>query len=343
MRKIILTVAMCAGMCASLALPAAPARAADGLFAGKTITILVGFGPGGGYDLYSRIVARFLPKYLPGNPSAIVSNMDQAGGLRAANTAYTTTTQDGTTIACVNASLLTYQILGGQNARFDSAKLQWLVSATNSNNSIITWHTSGIKTMEDARKQEVPFGTGGPASTSHIYPAVANAVVGTKFKLIAGYTGSNSLDLAMEKGEIAGRSGANLNSLFARNADWIRDKKINFLVQIGFERDKNLPDVPVLGEFAKTPEQKQIVDLATLPTAVGYAYWVGPDVPKENVDALRKAYAAVIADPQFKEQVEKAGFDILPTSPEKLTELVKTAIAVPDIVKKDAAVLLAVQ
>ncbi|HTK14535.1 MAG TPA: tripartite tricarboxylate transporter substrate-binding protein [Xanthobacteraceae bacterium] len=328
---------------AVFALSPAASRATDESFSGKTITILVGFGPGGGYDLYSRIVARFLPDHIPGHPTVIVSNMGQAGGLRAANNVAVVAPKDGTEIACVNASLLPYQMLGGKNARFDATKLQWLISATHSNNSIITWHTSGIKTIDDAKKQEVPFGTGGPASTSYIYPAVANAVISTKFKLIAGYTGSNSLDLAMEKGEIAGHSGANLNSLFARNAEWIRDKKINFLVQIGFERDKSLPDVPVLGELTTTEKQKQIVDLATLPTAIGYAYWVAPEVPHERVSILQKAFAAVIADPEFKKQVEQAGFDVVPTGPDKLTALVKAAAATPEPVKKEAAALLAIQ
>ena len=320
--------------------PAAAQAPESEFYKGKTVTILVGFGPGGGYDLYGRIIARFLPKYIPGNPTVVVQNMGAAGGLQAANHVYAAAPKDGTIIASVNASLLMYQLLGGSNARYDTAKLAWVGSGTNSNNSIITWHTSGIRTIEDAKRQEVPMGSSGPASTSYIYPAVTNALVGTKFKLIHGYTGSNSLDLAMERGEIAGRSGANLNSLFARNEDWVREKKINFLVQIGFERDPALPDVPILGDLVTSTRAKQIVDIVTLPTAVGYAYWIAPEVPADRLALLRRAFAETFADPQFASEVEKAGFDVRPVSGEKLQQMVAAAAAAPEDVLRETAAIL---
>jgi tripartite-type tricarboxylate transporter receptor subunit TctC len=328
------------GLCVVALAPAKAQTPESEFYKGKTITILVGFAPGGGYDLYGRIVARFLPKYIPGKPTVIVHNMAPAGGLQAANNVYAVAPKDGTVIASVNASLLMYQLLGGSNARYDSAKLAWVGSGTNSNNSIVTWHTSGIRTIEDAKKQEVPMGSSGPASTSYIYPAVANALVGTKFKLIHGYTGSNSLDLAMERGEIAGRSGANLNSLFARNSDWVNEKKINFLAQIGYERDPALPEVPTLGELVTDKRAKQIVDIVTLPTAVGYAYWVAPEVPSDRLAILRSAFAQTFADREFVAEVEKAGFDVRPVTGERLQEMVAAAANAPqDVLRETAAIL----
>ncbi|WP_161140939.1 Bug family tripartite tricarboxylate transporter substrate binding protein [Propylenella binzhouense] len=305
-RSILLACAI--GLSAGAAQPAAAQE--EPFYHGKTVTILVGFGPGGGYDLFARLLSKHLPEHIPGAPTIVVENMGAAGGLPAANRVYAVAPKDGTVIASVNASLIVYDLVGGSAAEYDAKKLQWLGSGTNSNNSILTWHTSGVKTIEDAQKTEIPVGASGPASTSYIYPALANAVIGTKFKIINGYKGSNSLDLALESGEISGRSGANLNSLFARNADWVKDKKINFLVQIGYERDPALPDVPVLGELVSDPEDKQIVDLITLSTAFGYNYWVAPEVPADRVETLQKAFDETFADPDFVADAEKAGFEV---------------------------------
>ena len=159
--------------------------------------------------------------------------MTGAGGMRAANMVYTTLPKDGTVIAATNPTLLMYQLMGGQQARYETAKLQWIGSLDEPNNSIIAWHTSGIRTIDDAKTREVPVPGDGPTSSMSLYPTATNALLGTRFKIIDGYSGSAAGDLAMERGEVDARSGASLSSLFAQHADWIRDRKINILIQFG--------------------------------------------------------------------------------------------------------------
>jgi tripartite-type tricarboxylate transporter receptor subunit TctC len=314
--------------------------AAEDFYKGKTMTFMVGFSSGGGYDTYARLLARHMPAHIPGNPTIIAQNMDGAGSMRAANHVYNVAPKDGTAIAAVNATLLMYQLLGGKGAQYDPAKLQWLGSVANSNNSVITWHASGIRTVEDARKQEVPMAGTGTTSYANIYPTIMNAVVGTRFKVINGYTGSNLMDLAMERGEVAGRSGAALASLFSERPDWIRDKKINFLVQIGYERDQALPDVPTLGELATGERDKQIVNVVTLPTTVGYAYWVAPEVPPERVAILRDAFMKTIADPNFLAEAKKQNLDVKVQTGEQIEALVKAAAQTPkEVLDATAATL----
>jgi tripartite-type tricarboxylate transporter receptor subunit TctC len=308
---------------------AAPQAAAEDFYKGKTITILVGFSAGGGYDSYARLLARHLPEHIPGNPTIIVQNMEGAGSMRAANHVYNVAPKDGTAIAAVNATLLMYQLLGGKGAQYDPAKLGWIGSVANSNNSVITWHASGIDSVEDARQREVPMAGTGPTSYANIYPTIMNAVLDTRFKVINGYTGSNLMDLAMERGEVAGRSGAALTSLFSERPDWIRDKKVNFLVQIGYERDPALPDVPTLGELVKGEREKQIVNVVTLPTTVGYAYWVSPEVPQERLAILRDAFAKAVVDPDFLAEAKQRNLDIKVQTGKELEALVKAAAETP--------------
>src|SRR5919112_2093320 len=262
--------------------------AADDFYKGRTINIIVGFGPGGGYDLYARMLARHLGKHIPGNPNVVVQNMEGAGGVRAANHVYNVAPKDGTVIAGVNQGAAMFKLLGGKGAQYDPAKFQWLGSMAASNNTVYVWHTSGIKTLDDAKAREVSMAGSGVISDANIYPAVFNALVGTKFKVISGYTGTNDSNLALERGEVEGRGGGAYSSLVSTKPDWLRDKKIAILAQIGFEKEPDLPDTPLLIDLVKTDEARQIATVVTLPTAIGYNHWVAPEVPAERVEMLRK-------------------------------------------------------
>jgi tripartite-type tricarboxylate transporter receptor subunit TctC len=327
------------GLAIGLLLPvAAPAQ--ENFYKDKTVTIIVGFGVGGGYDSYARLLSRYISNFIPGNPSVVVQNMEGAGSLRAANHVYNVAPKDGTVIAAVNPTVLMFQILGGKEARYESGKLNWLGSVANANNSVIMWHASGIKSIEDAKTKEVPVAGTGTTSYAYIYPTIMNATLGTKFKVINGYKGSADMDLAMEAGEVAGRSGASLASLAAEKADWLRDKKINFLVQIGFEKDPTLPDVPLLSDLVKSDREKQIVSVVTLPTSVGYAYWVAPEVPAERVRILREALAKTVADPQFLAEAKKLALDIRFQSGEQLQRIVENVANTPKPVIEETAAIL---
>jgi tripartite-type tricarboxylate transporter receptor subunit TctC len=309
-------------------------------YKGKTITLLVGYGVGGGYDLYARLLARHMAEHVAGQPTIIVENLPGAGGLRVANDVYAIAPKDGTVIAAVNPILLMYQLLGGKTAHYQTAKLAWVGSLDDSNNSIITWSASGIRTLDDAKTREVAMGGDGITSATTIYPLIANSLLGTKFKVINGYNGSNATDLAMESGEIVGRSGASLTSVFAKHADWVHDKTISFILQIGYAGDPALSGVPLLQDLVESERDKQIVKVVTLPTAVGPAYWLSPEVPKDRIAALREGFAATIADPGFLADAKKLGLEISPKTGEQLEAEVAEAATIPkDVMVKTAAIL----
>jgi tripartite-type tricarboxylate transporter receptor subunit TctC len=309
-------------------------------FKGRTITIVVGFGPGGGYDLYARLLARHLGAHIPGAPTVVVENMPGAGGVQAANYVYATAPKDGTVIAGVNQGASIFQLLGGKGAQYDPVKFQWIGSIAHSNNTIYTWAASGVTTLADAEKKEVPMAGSGIISDSDIYPAVFNALVSTKFKVIDGYTGTNDSDLAMERGEVAGRGGGAYSSLVSSHPDWLRDKKINILAQIGFEKEPDLPETPLLLDVVKGSEAHQIASIMTLPTAIGYNYWLAPDVPKERVAVLTKAFEETARDPEIIAEARKMGLEIRPKSAEALKALVKESASDPKSVLENTRQIL---
>jgi tripartite-type tricarboxylate transporter receptor subunit TctC len=318
-----------------------PSRSrAQDIYRGKTITIICGYGVGGGYDAYARLLARHLGNHIPGQPTVIVQNMPGAGGLRAANMVAVTAPKDGTTIAAVNPSLLMYQLLGGPQARYQTGTIKWLGSLDEPNNSIITWHTSAIRTIEDAKTRDVPMPGDGPTSSMSIYPTVTNALLGTRFKIVEGYSGSAAGDLAMERGEVDGRSGANLTSIFARRADWVRERKINFLLQIGNRRDPLLPDVPLLQDLLTSERDRQIATVASLPTTVGPGYWMAPEVPDAMLAIVRRAFEAAIKDPALLADAKALSLEVRPKTGVEMQAAVEKVAQFPaDVLTQTAAIL----
>ena len=329
-----------AAACVALGASAASAQGAADFYKGKTVQIVVGFGVGGGYDLYARALSRYLGKHLPGNPNVVVQNMEGAGSVRAANFVYAGSPQDGTVIAAVNQNMPMYQLLGGAGAKFEAAGMQWLGSMTNSNGLVYTWHTSGIKTLDDAKQNEVPMGAVGAASDSVIFPNLINEMVGTKFKPISGYAGSAQIHLAMERGEVMGRGGNSWASVQTANMSWIKENKINILVQVGFEKEPELPQVPLLLDLVNDEDRKGVIRVVSLPTALGYGHWVAPGVPKDRVAALRAAYAAVMKDPEFLKEAEKTGMVLRAQAGETLDALVRQVTTAPKSVLDRTAQIL---
>ncbi len=319
---------------------AASAQSVTDFYKGKTIQIVVGFGVGGGYDLYARSLGRYLGKHLPGNPTVVVQNMEGAASVRAANFVYAGSPQDGTVIAAVNQNAPMYQLLGGAGAKFEAAGMQWLGSMTNSNGLLYTWHTSNIKTLDDAKRQDVPLGAVGVASDSVIFPNLVNEMIGTRFRPITGYAGSSQIHLAMERGEVMGRGGNSWASVQTANMNWITEKKINILVQVGLESEPDLPAVPLLLNLIDDAERKAVIRVVSLPTALGYGHWVAPGVPKDRVAALRTAYAAVMKDPDFLNETRKTGMVIRVQTGETLDGLVRQVTKTPQAVLDRTAQIL---
>jgi tripartite-type tricarboxylate transporter receptor subunit TctC len=320
--------------------PPANAQSVADFYKGKTIQIVVGFGVGGGYDLYARALGRYLGKHIPGQPTVVVQNMEGAGSVRAANYVYSGSPQDGTVIAAVNQNAPMYQLLGGAGARFEAAGMQWLGSMANSNGLLYTWHASGIATLDNAKVREVPVGAVGTASDSFIFPTIINELLGTKFKPIPGYAGSAQIHLAMERGEVMGRGGNSWASVQTANKSWVTERRINMLVQVGFEKEPELPDVPLLLDLVKSEEAISIVKVISLPTALGLGHWLAPGVPKARLEALRTAYAATMNDPEFRSEADKQGMVIRTQAGGALEDLVKQAAAAPKAVLTKTARIL---
>jgi tripartite-type tricarboxylate transporter receptor subunit TctC len=319
---------------------AARAQEAAPYYAGKTISIMVGFGAGGGYDLYARLLSRHLGAHIPGQPTVIVQNMEGAGGVRAANHVYSVAAKDGTVIAAVNQGAAMFQMLGGKGAQYNPAKFQWLGSMASSNNTVYVWASSGIKTIDDARKREVSMAGSGVISDANIYPAILNAIAGTKFKIINGYAGTNESNLALERGEVEGRGGGAYSSLVSTRPQWLKNKQINIIAQVGTEKEEDLPNVPLLTDLATNEEDRQIARLVTLPVSIGYNFWLSPDVPTELVKILTRAFASAMKDPELIESAKKQSLEIRPKTAEELTRMVQDASRIPEPVLRKTANIL---
>jgi uncharacterized protein GlcG (DUF336 family)/tripartite-type tricarboxylate transporter receptor subunit TctC len=296
------------------------------LYQGKTITILVGSAPGGGYDGDARTVARHLGRHVPGTPSIVVQNMPGARGLAAANYLYNLAKRDGTVMGILEREHLIDAYLIPEGVRYDERNFGWIGSIGPEEGIAFAWHTAPQKTADDIRKS--PFIVGG-YSNSAILPLVYNNTMGTKFKLIKGYTGSGTVLLAVEKGEVQGIGNYSLSNLVAKHADWIKDRKINILFQTGAKRDAALPDVPLAYDFALNEEGRQILHLWLAPNAVARPLALPPEVPPDRLAAIREAFMALFQDPMFLSDARSSGMTIDPQDGEYIANLARELRALP--------------
>jgi tripartite-type tricarboxylate transporter receptor subunit TctC len=321
-----------------VALAAFPARA-DSPYEGKTVTIITSTGGGGVYDLTARVIARHMSRYLPGNPTLIVQNMPGGGNVLATNYMYNIAPKDGMTIASIHNAMPLHQVLDGRGVRFDAPKFNWLGSTGPENEIIIVWHTAGIKTIKQAMEKEVVLGATGAGSGLSIIPTAMNNVLGTRFKLVIGYKSSEDINLALERGEVQARAFG-INSIVSQHSDWLKESKVAFLAQAGVKRDKELPDVPLLTELARTPEQREILKLISSPAGLGHPYLTPPGIPPERLALLRKAFDATLRDKAFLAEVEKLRIPVDPMSAEEVAAIVTETInAAPDVVARAKAAM----
>ncbi len=308
--------------------PALAQQSVEDFYRGKKIDLIIGYSPGGTYDLYARLVARHLGNHIPGKPLIVPRNMPGAGSRAAATWVQNVAPRDGTVLATADQSLALQQAAGDKRMNFDTTKFIYIGNPNIENNTTATWHASGIKTVEDAKRREVTMGaTGG--STSSQYPKAMNALLGTRFKVILGYPGGNDINLAMERGEVDGRGSNSWASWKATRAHWLAENKINILVQIGLKKIPELPEVPLLMELGASGEDRDLLRLLSASTAVGRPIFTTPDIPTERAAALRGAFAAMLRDPEFLAHAKKENFDIDPLSGEALQKLVSEIVAVP--------------
>jgi tripartite-type tricarboxylate transporter receptor subunit TctC len=309
----------------------APASAQADFYSGKTIELIVSTGVGGGLDANARVVARHLANHIPGQPGIVVKNMPGAGHIRAANYVFAQAPKDGSTIATFIPVFVMAQVLErSRSIQFNSAQFSWLASTSSSNSTVYVWHTSGIKSVEDATRRTVVMGGTGAGSYTIIYPTVMNSLIGTRFKLVTGYQSTAEVGLAMERGEIEGRAGNNFNSLKAENGEWLRTGKINLIAQVGLQRDAEFPQVPLLTDFARNDDDRRILRLFSTDVVIGRPFVTSPGVPAERVALLRRAFDAMMKDPAYVEDARKAGLDISPTDGATIQTIVADLVGTPD-------------
>jgi tripartite-type tricarboxylate transporter receptor subunit TctC len=306
----------------------------------KVVNLYVGYTAGGGYDVYGRIVARYMGPHLPGNPTIVVQNMPGAGSLRLANWLYSVAPKDGSVFGIVARGIAFDTLLGMPGASYDATKFNWIGSANDEVSVCVAWHTSGITSFEQTMEKEmVVGGTGGSADTDQ-FPKVFNGVLGTKYKIVAGYPGGNDINLAMERGEVQGRCGWSWSSVKATQAEWLRSKKINVLVQLSLSKHPDLPDVPLIMDLAKTPLQKGIFQLVFARQVLGRPFLAPPGLPADRVAALRKAFMDTMQDKDYLAEADRAKLEVTPVSGEALQKVVSDAYAMPpEVIKKTAELL----
>ncbi|HLH97825.1 MAG TPA: hypothetical protein VKW08_22160 [Xanthobacteraceae bacterium] len=333
---------MGAGAAVSLALwlPVCHAQDAADFYRGKTIELEIGLSVGGAYDAYARLLAHTMGSYIPGNPAIVPKNIEGAGSMRLANLLYNTAAKDGTVFGTINRGTIFEPLLGNKGAQFDPTKFNWIGSASNEISVCVAWHTSGIATIADARKHELVVGATGPSADTYQFPKIANALIGTKFKIVTGYPGGTDVDLAMERGEVAGRCGWSWTSITGLHQPWLVHHQINILYQMGLSKHRDLPDVPLIIDLAHSDEDRAILKLIFARQVVAWPFLAPPGTPVERVEVLRKAFLATMQDRDFRAASQKAGLDIAPVSGEEVQKLLEQVNATPaDIVHRAAELL----
>jgi tripartite-type tricarboxylate transporter receptor subunit TctC len=318
----------------------AAAQDAESFFRGKQLEILVGNAAGGGYDLYSRVLARHLGRHVPGNPGVVVKNVPGAGGLKLANDLYATTPKDGTSFGIFDRGVVIEPLLDNSGARFDATKFSSIGSIGKQVATCAAWYQAPVKTIQQALEQELVIGGTGPSATT-TYPTLLNAVIKTKFKIVSGYEGSGDIMLALERGEVQGvcLSWPTLKSI---KGDWVRDKKLVPLVQISLVSDPELAGVPLVQDIAKSDAARDMLQFFFAPNEFGRPYFAPPGVPADRLAALRRGFDATMKDPAFLADAEKSRMDVDPMTGEAMQALLQRIYAAPAAVIKGVADAMAV-
>jgi len=317
-------------MALGLALGAMPAGAQPAAepFAGKNLSMIIGFGPGGGYDLWGRTVARNIGKHLPGKPAVVPQNMPGAGSYVAASHIYNAAPKDGTVFGIIARDAALGPLSGAPGARFDATKLSWLGSPTKEHNVCIAFHTAKVRDVKQLRDTQLILGDTGPGTGTRSYPKVLNDLLGFKFKLVSGFRSSADVFLAMERGEVDGICES-LDSVNQRKPDWIANKTVNVLLQAGAEPHPSLKGVPNVFDLARNNEERQVLEFLYAGQGIGRPFVAPPDLPPERLKMLRDAFNATMKDSEFIADVKRNKFDLEPEDGEHLTALINKIYATP--------------
>lgn len=309
-------------------------------YKGRSVRIVVGYGEGGGYDLYARLASLHLGRSIPGNPTVISQNMPGAGSALATRFVYNAAPKDGTVLGMVSQALAADAVLEGAKD-YDVTKLVWIGRITTNIDVGLTLHSAKAKSLEDAKQREVVIGGLGAATNSVMAPTLLNALLGTKFKIIQGYKSSADVSLAAERGEVEAVAAIGWAGIKASRPEWLGgERRVNVLYQIARERSADLPNAPAMGELGSTPEARAILRFFGSSSDMGRSLFVSPEVPTERVQALLKAFQDMLKDPAFLEDVKKRNIDVESATGPKVAEIVAETMATPkDVVERMKTVL----
>jgi tripartite-type tricarboxylate transporter receptor subunit TctC len=310
-------------------IPSAVADGAADFYKGKQLRILIGYGPGTGYDVYGRVLGRHIADHIPGAPTIVPQNMPGAASLTMVNHLYNVAARDGTVIAVPARNLFTEPLYGNDQARFDGREFSWIGSMSRDVAMCFSWHDSGINTIQDAMKGEVLAGATGQASGSYQFPQILNHVLGTKFKPVLGYPDSAAIGLAMERGEVKAYCSFTWGSIKSARPQWIEKKQINLLLQMTLRKHPELPDVPLVMDLAKDAEARQVFTLVFADQEMGRPVAGPPDIPADRLALLRQAFEATMKDPAFLADAKRTSVDIDPISGEAVAKIVNDLYATP--------------
>jgi tripartite-type tricarboxylate transporter receptor subunit TctC len=306
----------------------APALAQTPVFAGKTVNLIIGFGPGGGYDLWARTLARHLGRHLPGNPVVTPQNMEGAGSYRAANYIYTVAPKDGTAIALIARDAPLGPLTGAPGAQFDATKLSWLGTPAIETNVCIAYNTAQVKTAKDLLDKQLVVGDTGPGTGTRSYPKALGDILGMKFRIVGVYPSSADVFLAMERGEVQGICES-LDSIKVRRPDWISAKTVSVLFQGGTKPDAELKDTPFVVDLARNDADRQAIEFLYAGQGIGRPFVAPPNLPPDRLKLLREAFMATMKDPEFIAEAAQRKLTLEPESGEELEALIRKTYATP--------------
>jgi tripartite-type tricarboxylate transporter receptor subunit TctC len=315
---------------------AAQGQSVEEFYRGRTLTLTIGLPAGGGYDLYSRVLAKHYGRFIAGNPTVVPKNMPGAGGLQASNYMANLALKDGSEIAMIASSALMTPLFGDAAAKFDPTKFTWIGSMNDDVSSCGVWYSTGVARFEDMYDKEVVFGASGPAAITAQHALVLKNLLGAKAKLILGYTGTKDVNLAMQRGEVGGSCGLTVSSLKTQWRDEWHDGKLKVLIQMGSHDHPELKDVPNIFKYGKSDDDEKVLHLIFDQSVLGRPLLAPPAIPADRAEALRAGLLATLKDPLFLADAEKAQMEINPATADQVTALLKQFYAYPPAIIEKA-------
>ena len=323
---------------AAVPLPAAAQTdAVADFYRGKTVSMLIGVGVGGEYDLQARLIAKYIGRHIPGRPNVVPQNMTGASGLKMLNFLANQSPRDGTAIGMVQNGFPAAQAIGRPGIQFDGNQLNWLGTIAPVVETLAVWHTAGVRSIDDARKKEIVIGATARGGITYTYPALMNDLLGTKFKIVTGYTGGNEINIAMERGEVHGRNNS-WSSWKVTRRSWLDEKKLFVIAQAGARADDL--DAPTIEQLVKTEDDRKLVDLIMSGAALGRPITTTPNVPADRLRALRTAFLAAMKDEQFLAEAVSMKIDVAPVTGEAMQKIVANVLSTSKAVAERARPLL---